>query len=432
MTARPVTSTYRLQLTPESGFAAAAAAVPRLADLGVSHLYLSPVLTAVRGSQHGYDVTDPTTVSAELGGRDGLVSLAETAHAAGLGLVVDIVPNHMGIERPRENAWWWDVLRHGRDSRWARFFDIDWADDNGCDGRIAIPVLGDGGEVTVDRSGAEPELAYYEHRFPLAPGTEALPDEQTIAAQAYRLVRWDGPIRTYRRFFAVDTLAALRQEDPDVFAATHAQIGSWFADGLVDGLRVDHPDGLTDPVGYLRRLRRLCGDDAWIVIEKVLEPGEPLDPALPVAGTTGYDALAELTHAFVDPRGEEPLTRLYERWTGAGGDGAWFATQVPATKSRIADALFPAETTRLARAVLRDAPSTGMSLTQLGRAAHAWIARLPYYRDDYPVLRDEADAVLFAAGRAHPGPAFEGVICRSCSSPMPSARWVSRCCGSTP
>ncbi|MDF0529188.1 malto-oligosyltrehalose synthase [Tsukamurella sp. 8F] len=427
MTTRPVGATYRLQLTPDFGFAAAEALVPYLADLGVTHLYLSPILTPVLGSTHGYDVTDPTTVSAELGGRAGLESLAGAAHTAGLGLVVDIVPNHMGVGAPRENAWWWDVLRYGPSSAWASFFDIDWSPDNGCGGLLAVPVLGSDGAVTVDRSGPEPELAYYEHRFPLAPTTWSLPDAEIAAAQQYRLVRWDSPVRTYRRFFAVDSLAALRQEDPAVFAATHAEIGSWFSDGLVDGLRVDHPDGLTDPGGYLRRLRELCGGDAWIVVEKILEPGEHLDPTLPVAGTTGYDALRELGHAFVDPAGEEPLTRLHLRTTGSTGDAAWLGEQVQEVKCSVARDLFPAELGRLSRAALAEAAATGVSADGVADAATQWVSRVPYYRDDYPVLREQASAIEYLAGRAVPGPAFTTLAAARRRAGEANARFAQLC-----
>ncbi|HXA11965.1 MAG TPA: alpha-amylase family glycosyl hydrolase, partial [Mycobacterium sp.] len=147
MTDRPVVSTYRLQLRgPASGqpftFHDAENLLDYLDDLGVSHVYLSPILTAVRGSTHGYDVTDPTTVSAELGGIEGLAALSASAQARGMGLIVDIVPNHVGVNRPEQNAWWSDVLRHGRDSVYAKYFDIDWAPDNGVDGKLALPVLG--------------------------------------------------------------------------------------------------------------------------------------------------------------------------------------------------------------------------------------------------------------------------------------------------
>ncbi|WP_019203100.1 malto-oligosyltrehalose synthase [Tsukamurella sp. 1534] len=382
-------ATYRLQLGPGFTFDDAARRVPYLAGLGVTHLYLSPVLEAVAGSTHGYDVTDPASVRAELGGRRGLERLADAAHAEGLGLIIDIVPNHLGVARPEQNHWWWDVLTHGRRSEFAHFFDIDWAADNGAGGTIAIPVLASGDDVaalTVDRSGPEPLLRYHDRVFPVGRDTGG-DAEHVHYAQPYRLVPWDAPVRTYRRFFTVDDLAAVRMEDPDVFAATHAEIGTWFTDGIADGLRVDHPDGLADPAGYLRALRRLTGPEAWIVVEKILEPGEPLEPALPVAGTTGYDALRELGHALVDPAGAVPLAELHARLTG--DDGASFDEQVLRIREGLGARDLRPELARLARAIRRETGSY-LPLEEIASGALHWISGVPYYRDDYPVLADAA------------------------------------------
>ncbi|CAM3693133.1 malto-oligosyltrehalose synthase [Tsukamurella strandjordii] len=357
---RPVGATYRLQLGPGFTFADAAARVPYLADLGVTHLYLSPVLEAVAGSTHGYDVTDPTRVRAELGGRAGLDALADTAHRAGLGLVIDIVPNHVGVGRPEQNPWWWDVLRYGPQSRFADVFDIDWSADNGAGGRLALPVLARDDEapaVTVDRTGPHPVLRYHDRIFPVGPDPGGSGAE-IAAAQHYRLIPWNHATRTYRRFLAIDELAALRVEDHEVFAATHREIGSWFADGIADGVRVDHPDGLTDPAGYLRRLRALTGPDAWIVIEKVLPPGQSLDRALPVAGTTGYEALRELAHALVDPAGEGPLSRLHERHTGNDGAARTDSPEHRAIRADLAAHEFRPDVERLARTVRRETGAT--------------------------------------------------------------------------
>ena len=265
-------STYRLQLrTPDSDpdgggltLDDAAGLVPYLARLGVGAVYLSPILTATPGSTHGYDVVDPTTVSAGLGGPDALRRLRAACREHGLGLVVDIVPNHLGVDSPRDNAAWWDVLRLGSDSSYAGWFDVDWSTDNGCDGRIALPVLGapeDVDALEVDRSGDEPELRFYEHRFPVAPGTGEGSPREVHDRQHYRLVHWREPLLGYRRFFTVTGLAGLRQEDAEVFDSTHVEVARWCAEDLVDGIRVDHPDGLADPIGYTRRLRDLAGDD---------------------------------------------------------------------------------------------------------------------------------------------------------------------------
>ncbi|NMD54385.1 MULTISPECIES: malto-oligosyltrehalose synthase [Tsukamurella] len=394
---RPVGATYRLQLGPSFTFEDAARRVPYLADLGVTHLYLSPVLEAVHGSAHGYDVTDPTRVRAELGGRRGLERLADAAHVDGLGLVMDIVPNHLGVGRPEQNPWWWDVLTHGRKSAFAHYFDIDWDPRNGAGGKLALPVLaseGDVAAITVDRTGPEPVLRYHDRMFPIGRDVGGGDAERIHYAQPYRLVPWDSAVRSYRRFFTVDDLAAVRVEDSDVFAATHAEIGSWFTDGIADGLRVDHPDGLADPVSYLHRLRELTGPDAWIVIEKILEPREPLEPSLPVAGTTGYDALRELGHALLDPDGAAGLGALHERWTGDdGGDGA-----LRAARGEIADDIargdLGPELRRLARAALRE--STPRSLAGpppaplVEAAAVRWARDSRFYRDDYPALAEPA------------------------------------------
>ncbi len=293
----PITSTYRLQLRPDAfTLRDAAAQVDYFEALGVSHLYLSPILTATSGSTHGYDVTDPTSVSEGLGGREALVELSRAVRSRGMGLIVDLVPNHVGVAKPRENAWWWDVLTHGQSSEYAHFFDIDWAEDNGAngaDGKLSLPVLGspdDLDALTVEKDGEETLLAFYEHRFPIAAGTEFGSPQEVHSRQSYRLVPWNAGIVNYRRFFAVNELAALRQEDPQVFELCHRQVKSWVDEGLIDGVRIDHPDGLANPAEYLGRLRELIGPDQWLVIEKILGHTEPLDPMLPIDGTTGYDA----------------------------------------------------------------------------------------------------------------------------------------------
>ncbi|MER5948751.1 malto-oligosyltrehalose synthase [Streptomyces sp. NPDC001904] len=326
MTPHAPTGTYRLQLQPDFGFAAAAAAVPHLASLGVSHLHLSPVLEAVPGSTHGYDVVDHARVRAELGGEEGLRALARTAHAHGLGLVVDIVPNHMATA-PRHNRALWDVLRDGPSSPFARWFDIDWEAQGG---RVLLPVLGGpvGDELprlTVDGD----VLRYYDHVFPLRPGTESLPLPDLLDAQWYRLAWWR-LARTelnYRRFFTISDLIAVRVEEPAVFDATHATVLRLLREGVVDGLRVDHPDGLADPGGYLERLAGASGG-RWTVVEKILEDDEPLPAAWPVAGTTGYDALRHIDGLFTDPAGADRLLDLFRRFTDAADDagGRWEAT----------------------------------------------------------------------------------------------------------
>ncbi|MGM1075292.1 malto-oligosyltrehalose synthase [Streptomyces sp. H28] len=320
------TATYRLQLQPGFPFAAAAAAVPYVASLGVSHLHLSPVLEAVPGSAHGYDVVDHARVRAELGGEEGLRALSRTAREHGLGLVVDIVPNHMAMA-PRHNHALWEVLREGPTSRYARWFDIDW---QAQDGRVLLPVLGGPLGAELDRIEADGDvLRYYDHVFPLREGTGDLPLPELLDAQWYRLAWWR-LARTelnYRRFFSISELIGVRVEDPEVFEATHATVLALLHEGVVDGLRVDHPDGLADPDGYLRRLHEASGG-RWTVVEKILADGEPLPASWPVAGTTGYDALRHVDGLFTDPAGFGELLGQYRRFaapqTDRGGD--WAAT----------------------------------------------------------------------------------------------------------
>ncbi|MEG3626916.1 malto-oligosyltrehalose synthase [Streptomyces poriticola] len=324
--ARPPQATYRLQLQPGFPFAAAAAAVPYLASLGVSHLHLSPVLEAVPGSLHGYDVVDHTRVRAELGGEEGLRALAATAREHGLGLVVDIVPNHMALA-PRHNPALWEVLRDGPASPRARWFDVDW---EAQDGQLLLPVLGGPlGEVIGDLRVDGDALRYHDHAFPLREGTAQLPLPQLLDAQWYRPVWWR-LARTelnYRRFFSISELIGVRVEDPEVFEATHATLLRLLHEGVIEGLRVDHPDGLADPAGYLTRLHEATGG-RWTVVEKILADDERLPASWPVAGTTGYDALRRIDGLFTDPAGHTELLGLYHRFaapqTDRGGD--WAAT----------------------------------------------------------------------------------------------------------
>lgn len=366
---RQLTSTYRLQMRgPESGqaftFADALNQLDYLQDLGVSHVYLSPILTAGRGSTHGYDVTDPTTVSDELGGADGLAQLAEAAHSRNIGLIVDIVPNHVGVEDPTQNAWWWDVLEHGRESAYSSFFDIDWELDP--QRRVVLPVLGEDGDVddlTVDGN----VLRLGDRTWPIAPGTGTGTGAEVHDQQHYKLIGWRHNVCGYRRFFSITSLAGLRQEDRAVFDATHVEVKRWFTEGLVDGLRIDHPDGLSDPAGYLVWLRELTGPDAWIVIEKILAPDEALEPSLPVAGTTGYDALRDIGGLLVDP-------------SGAPAEPEHLAAEISRLKVACATGTLASELARLHRCIVA---SVGADHPRLQDAAAALLSHIGVYRSDY-------------------------------------------------
>jgi (1->4)-alpha-D-glucan 1-alpha-D-glucosylmutase len=424
----PIVATYRVQLRAEFGFAAAAAVVPYLAALGVSHLYCSPYLQAAAGSAHGYDVVDPTRVNQELGGEEGRQHLVAALAAGGLGQLLDIVPNHMAIA-DRGNRWWWDVLENGQASRYAGYFDVDWdSPEARLRDTVLLPILGDhygrvleAGELRLVWRGAAFEVHYHEHRMPVAPrsldgllaaaaahcgsadlafiadaygrlpeatatdrvsvarrhrdkevlggqlgrlaaeraevaaaidaevaATNADPDrlDALLQNQNYRPACWRmaGRELDYRRFFDVPTLVGLHAEDERVFAETHALPLAWLARGELDGLRVDHPDGLYDPGQYFDRLRR-AAPAAWILAEKILQPGETLPEDWPIDGTTGYDFLNLAGGLLVDPAGEGPLLALCAQVTG--GDESWPALAI-AKKLQAMDQMLAADVNRLA------------------------------------------------------------------------------------
>ncbi|QDY09127.1 malto-oligosyltrehalose synthase [Micromonospora sp. HM134] len=383
-----VGSTYRVQVRPGFDLDTTAGLADWLAALGVTHLYSAPLLTATPGSAHGYDVVDHRAVNPELGGEAGRQRLVRALRAAGLGLVVDIVPNHAGVAQPAANPAWWDVLRRGRASAYADWFDIDW--DRG---RLLLPVLADTPDALDDLKLVDGELRYHEHRFPVADGTGTGSPRQVHDRQHYQLVSWrrgDSEL-TYRRFFAVSDLAGLRVEDPAVFDATHAEVLRWVAAGEVDGIRVDHPDGLRDPAGYLARLRA-AAPHAWLVVEKILEYGEEL-PDWPVDGTTGYDALAAVCGLFVDGRAEGDFTALDARLTGH--HTSW-QDLTHATKLEAATRLLAAELGRLAAL----APDLDRDAT---RAALAELAAcFPVYRGYPPHGARHLAAARAEAGRRRP------------------------------
>jgi (1->4)-alpha-D-glucan 1-alpha-D-glucosylmutase len=350
-------STYRLQLQPGFGFTEAGELADYLADLGVTHVYLSPILQANPGSAHGYDVVDHSRVSADLGGEDGFRAMAERFHRHRLGVVVDIVPNHMARPTPESrNQQLWSVLYQGRASPYAHWFDVDW---DAQDGKLLLPILAGPLEkclddLIIDTAPKTPDhaehrgpvLRYFDHVLPLRDGVADLPLGMLLAEQHYRLADWHDAATqlNWRRFFDLDTLIAIRVEDPDVFEATHRVPLRLVAAGLIDGLRVDHVDGLADPGRYLQRLADATGGK-WVVVEKILVRGEDL-PAWDCAGTTGYDSLALVDGLFVDPDGGPRLTADYVRFTGGKPD---FAEVARDAKRGIADATFTAELSRLTR-----------------------------------------------------------------------------------
>ena len=319
MTHTPFRATYRLQLTPDFGFAAAAERIPYLRDLGISHLYLSPSLQARGGSTHGYDVVDPTRISSDLGGEEAFRELVSAAHAAGLGVVLDVVPNHMASDDA--NRFWTDPeLR-------SRFFDID-------------------------ATGPHPPR--------------------------------------HRRFFDIDDLVGVRQEDPSVFEETHRVVLGLVREGLIDALRIDHPDGLTDPLQYFERLSDGGAQTVWI--EKILEASEPLRD-WPVAGTVGYEFLNDVCALFVDSSAEETFTTL---WTSLSGDSRDFAEVAAEAKLEQATTTFTPEMERLAALV----PTAG-GVEALARGVASFPVYRTYVRPESGEVADEdRSAVSEADGLA--------------------------------
>ncbi|RIL07431.1 MAG: malto-oligosyltrehalose synthase [Proteobacteria bacterium] len=407
MATRMVRATQRLQLHAGFTLQDAAALVPYLARLGVSHVYASPFLQAARGSTHGYDVVDPTRIGDEFGGDAGFAALRDALARASLGLVVDVVANHMAIAP--ENRWWWDVLENGPSSRFAAFFDVDWEPPEArLRNLVLVPVLADhygrvleAGELRLERDGARFQVRYHEHALPIAPPTldglladaaarcetdaaeelaflagafGRLPlatatDEPSVARrhrdkevlrralarllaaspevagaidavvaahnadpdaldallerQNWRLARWRMGERDvgYRRFFDIDHLVGLRVEESRVFAETHACVLGWVRDGVADGLRIDHLDGMREPARYLRQLRE-AAPRARIWVEKILDPGERLPASWPVEGTTGYEFANRVLGLLLDPAGEKALVELHGELVGEAPDPA--------------------------------------------------------------------------------------------------------------
>src|SRR5579884_808675 len=418
-----VGATYRIQLSPSFGFDAAAAVAPYLATLGVTHVYTSPYLQAVPGSTHGYDVADPTRLSDDLGGPSAHRRMLDAFAAAGLGHVVDVVPNHMATHPA--NAWWWDVLENGQASPYAAYFDIDWdPPDSELRDKVLLAVLGDHYGRILDRGELEVaphrdrlRVHYHDQVFPISadslaaltaegPGPGApsgrgpghgpgdlqeLADRlngdrdllhRLLELQHYRLAYWRtaGQEIDYRRFFDIQTLVGLRVEEPQVFEDSHALVLGWVRAGLVQGLRIDHPDGLANPGAYLERLRAAVGE-AWVVIEKILEPGEALPDGWPVAGTTGYDFAARAGGLFVDPAGLGPLGELHAELTGNGAD---FGSVARAAKREVLGDALAADLRRLTelavRVCQRHRRYRDYTRAQLSAALVGLTVALPIYR----------------------------------------------------
>ena len=334
-----------MQLHGGFTFDDAAAWMPYLHALGVTHLFCSPILQASPGSTHGYDVVDHSRISEECGGEEAFRRLSQAAHEQGIGVVVDVVPNHMAVPTPLwHNRALWDVLRRGAESEYSDWFDLDMTDSQA----ILMPVLGHriGRELeninlttAVINGEEQPVVTYYDHVFPVRPGTEELPLEELLERQWYRLAYWriGSEELNYRRFFDVDTLAAIRVEDPAIFEATHRKLLQLFHDGLIDGFRIDHIDGLANPRQYLADLQRATGG-CWVVAEKILEYDEELPADFECAGTTGYDSLLRVAGLFHVPGSVPRLTDLWERLSGSGEGFA--STVLNAKRTVVKESLF--------------------------------------------------------------------------------------------
>ena len=465
MTVKPLTATARLQFHKGFTLDQGAEQVPFLARLGISHLYASPIFRAQPGSTHGYDIVDHTTINPEIGGEEALRRLVGTLRNHGMGLILDIVPNHMGIGR--HNAWWQDVLEWGRASPFAEFFDIDWdPPDATLRGRILAPFLGDSYgailarnelKLAFDAQDGRIYVEYFDNRYPinprdytaillteggplenparafsdLPPDREAMRDAavsaraelrrpeyaqpiaEALAAynaptelgrdrlhrlldrQNFRLAWWRAASDeiNWRRFFDVNALAGIRVELPSVFEATHATLFRLYAEGLIDGLRVDHVDGLADPRGYCRKLRRRLetlakdrpeglGDAPPVIwVEKILASHERLAADWLTDGTTGYDFMNDVAAVLHDPAGEADITRI---WTEATERPGLFEEEsIPARRlilhSSLSSELY-ATAVALHRIARRDLLTRDYTLTAIRRTLTDLLAHFRVYR----------------------------------------------------
>jgi (1->4)-alpha-D-glucan 1-alpha-D-glucosylmutase len=479
-------STYRLQLHAGFGFDQATAIVPYLAALGISHLYASPFLKARAGSSHGYDVVDPNALNPELGGEPEFARLAAALAQAGIGLILDFVPNHMGVNHA-DNPWWLDVLEWGPQSPHAAAFDIDWqAHACGRSGRVLLPILGkpygealDQGEIGLRFDATEGSFSawYFEHRLPIGPrhygailrrtvaaakagatpigkrllaladafappglaheraqelkaalaasaggdviarGLEAFAAPGRIAAlhhllerQHFRLAHWRlaATELNYRRFFDISSLAGLRVEDAGTFAAVHELVGKLVASGTLQGLRLDHIDGLLDPAQYCQRLqdfirtRQPAGDALYVVIEKILGEDEALPQFSGVSGTTGYEWLNVISRLLLDGRGLPALDRL---WREVSHDGRDFDQILLAAKRQVLATILAAEFEALVRLIARIAAGSyrtrDYGAARLRAALELFILHFPVYRTYVTSAgASEADRAIIAQALA--------------------------------
>jgi (1->4)-alpha-D-glucan 1-alpha-D-glucosylmutase len=413
-------ATMRLQFHSCFTFQDAIPLVPYLAALGISHLYASPILTARPGSMHGYDVVDPSRVNPELGGEEDFRRLVHELRRHEMGAIVDIVPNHMAIGA--NNRWWMDVLAHGQTSRYAKFFDIDWSPPApNLRGKVALPILGRpygealaAGELKVDTENNETAwVRYFDHKLPLAPNTiadlngdgDSRPDgpsakhnehlHRLLEAQHYRLMWWRSANDeiNWRRFFDINELAAIRVEDDEVFEAVHSTIFRLYAEGLIDGLRVDHIDGLSRPGEYCRKMRqrldalesvrpaRAPRGNPYFVVEKILAGDERVPREWETDGTTGYDFMDEISAVQHDKSGERGLGALWERISGRSSN---FADEEELARRQILQRSFAAQHEATVEALYAlaqsDLTTRDWSRSAIRRCLTEILAHFPVYR----------------------------------------------------
>lgn len=443
MSARIPSSTYRIQFNAEFGFADAVGIIPYLARLGVGDIYASPSLTARPGSTHGYDVADPSRVSRELGGARGLAELSRALRTHSMGLLLDIVPNHMAAST--DNPWWADLLEHGRHSPYAQFFDIDWEPatvHGAANDKILLPVLGqvygaelEAGHIRIEADKDGFVVRYYDLKLPVSPrswprirggepaldrrlaiinGIPGQPEsfdvlDSILDEQVYRLAYWRRAADeiNYRRFFDITDLVGVRVEVEEVFLARHALIMSLIREGVVSGLRIDHIDGLLDPARYLERLQEAAAQSVYVVVEKILAEGEQLRDTFVTQGTSGYDYLAAVDLVFIDPEGLDTLDRFYRRSTGVGD----FDRLVYEKKKLVLDDLFWGTVRRLGDELIAmarvDRIARDVRARQITQALVEITACLGVYRTytrDFVVSPDDRRRIDDAVARARDVP----------------------------
>lgn len=378
-------STYRLQMNCCFPLREAERLVDYFVELGIGALYLSPLLQAKEKSRSGYDLVDPSRINGEIASEEEFIAFSQNLQERGLSILLDIVPNHMCVDG-NGNSWWNDLLRRGKNSPYAEYFDLYWEEiERKCPPKLGLPLLG--GEVDEEiargnlrlvEEGSERFIAYCEKRFPLSPATAHLSGgvKELLKEQFYALEPWEEGEKSlsYRRFFDVTPLASLSMEKEAVFEDSHKKIADWIGKGVVTAIRVDHIDGLLDPEQYLSRLRRL-GKECYLVVEKITMGDEALPPSWPVQGSSGYDFSAKLTPLYIDSAGFCAIEKLYREFTGREES---FEEVAVRSKIEVMKKIMRPEIDRLVRALQRLVAGIGEEVAR--EVVHSFIAALGVYR----------------------------------------------------